>query len=358
MSCPYHHLPPTSWWDRAVANRAPESVNPHLPSAFRISRRSRVASAGSCFAQHISNALRQRGYDYMVEERAPSFLSPEKALTYNYGVFSARYGNVYTTLQLLQLVQRALGDFSPREQFWTDGEGRWFDLLRPRITPNGFASRFEAEADCRQHLAAVRRVIESADVFVFTMGLTECWRASVDGTVYPTCPGCGSAGEFDPAKHEFHNLTVAETSVHLSDAVDLIRRLNPSIEIVLTVSPVPLIATMEPRHVLQATTYSKSVLRVAAEELVRQRPRVHYFASYEIITATRNTRAFIEEDGRTIAGGGVGAAMAHFFDSFGEDAPSEETPVAAILNDTPQRATSLVCDEEEFFRAVGRLRSH
>jgi hypothetical protein len=115
---------------------------------------------------------------------------------------------------------------------------------------------------------------------------------------------------------------------------------------------------MEARHVLQATTYSKSVLRVAAEELVRQRPNVHYFASYEIITATRNTRAFIEADGRTIAGGGVDAAMAHFFETFGEDAPVDAAPVAAMPNDMPRRATSLVCDEEEFFRAVGRSRSH
>ena len=268
MSCPYYTLPASSFWRQAVAERGVQDLDPHLAPTLRFTPATRIGSAGSCFAQHISRALQSCGYNYFVTERAPGFLTPEQEERYSFGVFSARYGNIYTTLQLLQLIRRAFGDFVPADQFWTDSSGRVFDLLRPRIAPCGFVSMTEAVADTSQHLKAVRKLIETTDVFIFTLGLTECWVSQADNTAYPTCPGCGSAGEYDPSRYEFRNLSVAETAGYLSEAIDLMSTANPKIQIILTVSPVPLAATMEPRHVLQATTYSKSVLRVAAEEMV------------------------------------------------------------------------------------------
>lgn len=354
MRCPYHQLPPSSFWDRMVAGHGADDIDPHLPSKLKISRETRVSSAGSCFAQHISRALAERGYNYVIAEKAPDFLSPEAALRHGYGVFSARYGNVYTTLQLLQLIQRALGIFEPKDQFWMSDKGRCFDLLRPRIMPQGYASRAEAEADSRQHLAAVRRLLKTTDVFIFTLGLTEVWLSRGDGTAYPTCPGCGSAGNYDPERYEFHNLSAAETAASLSSAIDLMKEANPYVQIVLTVSPVPLIATMEQRHVLQATTYSKSVLRVAAEETVIRHPNVHYFASYEIITATRNTHIFVDADGRTITTAGVTRAMDVFFTQFGDEGTAHTQPsgVEHVEQTNSASANAVVCDEEEFFRGL------
>jgi hypothetical protein len=358
MNCPYHGLPSSSFWDRTIAGRGADEIDPHLPSALKISRHTRVASAGSCFAQHISHALMKRGYNYFITENAPAFLSSEMALRYGYGVFSARYGNIYTTLQLLQLVQRAFGKFEPQDQFWSTEGGRCFDLLRPRIIPQGFASAAEAEADNKQHLAAVRRLFETTDVFVFTLGLTEVWLSKSDGTAYPTCPGCGSAGRYDPAKYEFHNLSVVETSACLSSAIDLIKACNPAIQIVLTVSPVPLIATMEPRHVLQASTYSKGVLRVSAEEMVKQHANVHYFASYETITATRNAHVNFEEDGRTTTAEGVARVMDIFFAHFGDRADAQVPSATSIghraAQDNIAAAKVVICDEDDFYRALAR----
>ena len=56
-----------------------------------------------------------------------------------------------------------------------------------------------------------------------------------------------------------------------------LKRLNPGVRVLLTVSPVPLIATYEPRHVLVSTTYSKSVLRVAAEQVMRRHDWVDFY---------------------------------------------------------------------------------
>jgi hypothetical protein len=322
----------------------------------------RIASAGSCFAQHISRALRERGYHYLVTEEAPATLPPELAARWQYGVFSARYGNIYTPLQLLQLLQRALGRFVPADQIWEGPGGRFYDLLRPRIVPRGYSSLAELEADLRHHLSAVETMIHETQVLVFTLGLTEAWLSCHDGTVYPTCPGCGSAGDYDPARYRFHNFKAGETIEHLGAAISLLGEANPRIQIVLTVSPVPLAATMASRHVLQATTYSKSVLRVAAEDMVTKFENVHYFASYELITATCNTEAFFADDRRTITPAGVACAMDCFFRQFaryeGASArpPSEAGTKDATPCGAPLQAEQTICDEDEFFRAVAEQR--
>jgi hypothetical protein len=358
-TCPYFDLPDSSRWDRTMAGVPFREINPHTSSPLRITPATRVGSGGSCFAQNITTALRKRGYNYFITEAAPSFMSDDSATKNNYGIFSSRYGNLYTPLQWLQLIQRSVGSFTPSDQFWSDGKGRFFDLLRPRIKPLGFSSLREMEADVRQHLKAVKTLFEQVEVFVFTLGLTEAWQSTLDGTIYPTCPGCGSAGDFDPTRYVFRNFSVAETNEHLSQAVKLISSLNPAANIILTVSPVPLIATMEQRHVLQATIYSKSVLRVAAEQAAVAFDNVHYFASFEVITATGNSQAYFADDRRSVTQDGIDHVMKCFFELYGS-APETHQHIAESMPTTAKGVAAhaeIICDEEEFFRAVAEARA-
>ena len=50
-------------------------------------------------------------------------------------------------------------------------------------------------------------MFQTLDVFVFTLGLTECWRSREDGAVFPLCPGV-QGGTFDPQLYEFYNQSV------------------------------------------------------------------------------------------------------------------------------------------------------
>jgi hypothetical protein len=76
------------------------------------------------------------------------------------------------------------------------------------------------------------------------------------------------------------------------------------------VSPVPLKATYEDRHVLVSNTYSKAALRVVAEEIAATEPDVTYFPSYEIVTSAGD--AFFCPDRRTVTEAGVRHVMAVF----------------------------------------------
>jgi hypothetical protein len=309
---PYRSLPDEAFWRKAVGAIPPAEVDPVGTFDLRIGRESKVATAGSCFAQHIARHLRASGYNYFVAEPGHPILPQEIRDASNYGLFSCRYGNIYTSRQLLQLIERSYGRFTPEEDLWVDAADVVRDPFRPTVQSGGFISEAEMRWDRAQHLAAVRRMFEELDVFVFTLGLTECWRSREDGAVFPLCPGV-AGGAFDPDRHEFYNQPVEDVVTDLFSFRDILAAVNPRAQIVLTVSPVPLIATAEPgAHVLSATTYSKSVLRVAADMASRRSSNVHYFPSYEIISGAFNRGAYYASDLRNVVEEGVEHVMRCF----------------------------------------------
>lgn len=342
MKHPYSDIPDHQRWSRAAAGRDSAEIDPVSKPPFMIQPKAKVVSAGSCFAQHVARHLREFGRPCFETEPAHPLLPQEIAAAYSYGVYSARFGNIYTSRQLLQLWRRATGVFQPTEDVW-EQDGAWYDPFRPTIQPGGFRSREEFEADRRQHLAAVRTAFEKMDYFIFTLGLTECWVSSVDGAAFPLCPGV-AAGTFDPERHKFINLGVDEVVADLTAFIDEIRQVNPRLRVILTVSPVPLAATAEPRHVVSATSYSKSVLRVAAEQLT-QLPLVYYFPSYEIVTG--GGPSWLAADRRSVLEPVVSHVMSLFFSHLvagGTDAAMKAPPADDFLAQS-QAIIDTMCDE-------------
>jgi hypothetical protein len=332
-------------------------VDPVVKLNVKINRHTKVATAGSCFAQHIARYLQKSGYNYFVAEPGHPILPEKVRKANNYGLFSARYGNIYTARQLLQLFQRAYGLFQPNEDCWKDAEDVFLDPFRPTAQPGGFISELEMRLDREQHLACVRHMFETLDVFVFTLGLTECWVSRSDGAVFPICPGV-EGGEFAKNRHVFCNETVDDVVSAMSSFLLHLARVNPRAQVILTVSPVPLAATARrDQHVLAATTYSKSVLRVAAEMLTSRFPHVHYFPSYEIITGAFSRGAYYADDLRNVLENGVSHVMElfmkHAAGEMGDDSvqvAGRVTPLAATTpaNNPQQLAARLVqveCDE-------------
>ncbi|MDH3436657.1 MAG: GSCFA domain-containing protein, partial [Betaproteobacteria bacterium] len=264
---------------------------------------------------------------------------------------SARYGNIYTARQLLQLFDRAFGYFSPVDNHWTLPGDRFCDPFRPRIEPDGFPSVAALVEDRQRHLAAVRIMFEQLDVFVFTLGLTECWASRLDGAAFPIAPGV-AGGRFDPSKYEFTNFGVNEVVSDLESFIRKLRVVNPGARLILTVSPVPLVATYEPNHVLVSTTYSKSVLRVAADMVRRSCEGVCYFPSFEIITGNYNRGRYFGPDLRSVTEEGVDHVMSTFIRHMtdgGELAGARDAEAAMPESDTDQEMAALaeaMCEEE------------
>jgi hypothetical protein len=353
---PYTDLPAARSWRQSAPSWLEGDYSTVYTPKFPISRDMRIATAGSCFAQHIGRNFRERGYAYLDLEPAPGLLPEALHPQFGYGIFSCRYGNVYTSRQLLQLIQRAHQRPAPTDDAIWEQDGRAYDGFRPSIEPNGFANREELLVSRASHLAAVRAMFRKTDVFVFTLGLTELWSDAVDGTAYPTCPGT-VAGRYDPARHVFTNLTYDDV---LSDMRRVIRwavKRRPSMKFLITVSPVPLAATATGNHVVTATTYSKSVLRAVAGQLHAEYDCVDYFPSYEIITSTLSRGAHYAADTRNISAAGVASVMSCFFQAHraGEAAPAPaphpRQTAAAALDEAMIQEVEVQCDEAQYDRA-------
>lgn len=348
MTHPYASKPDYCFWRRGISAVQPADVDPVVRAKFKVRAEDKVTTAGSCFAQHIARHLKSAGFNYFVAEDLNPLIPAHTARDYNYRTFSARYGNVYTARQLRQLLERAYGMFQPDDDVWPGRSGFLFDPFRPQIQPDGFRTEREYRLDRQKHFAAVRSIVEASDVFVFTLGLTEAWMNIRDGAVYPVCPGV-AAGHFDPAVHEFVNFRMAEVLTDMRIALDFIRRRNPGIRFVLTVSPVALLATAEDRHVLTSTTYSKSVLRAVCGELEADYEDVAYFPSYEIITGSFSRGTYFAADAREVTEPGVRHVMRLFMQHYADRgepvAAPAETASRAIARQI-EELTKVVCDEE------------
>jgi hypothetical protein len=346
VSSPYQHRAARSFWKTGVQLQDWTKKTGLHKRKFPLTVQTPIVTAGSCFAQHIARHLRKRGFRVVDSEPAPRRMPPEVAQNYGYQLYSARYGNIYTVRQLLQLVQEATRRQPKAAEVWKRN-GRYYDALRPSVEPKGLETPEEIQLHRDSHLKAVRRMLRSCEVFVFTFGLTEAWVNKETGVVYPTAPGT-LAGDYDPARYAFINFTFREIYDDFVAFRKLMKRLNPKVNFLVTVSPVPLTATASDDHVLPATVYSKSVLRAVAGQLSKEFDDVDYFPSYEIVATPFSGKIFYDESMRAVTEEGVATVMRIFFEEIDQEREEKEKASASDENGrTGPGAASKASREEE-----------
>lgn len=340
MSNPYKAKPVTSFWKPSVGNCAHDALTLAPQNAFDLSADDRVATAGSCFAQNVAKHIKRA--------RLMHFLQVEEQRE-DQPLFSANYGNIYTPLQLKQLIERATGKSDVPEDHtdtYAVANGRYLDLYRPYMEPAGYKSLEDLVSARKTHLDAVMRMFRDATVFVFTLGLTECWRAAATGIAFPVAPATVVEDGSLPAT-TFDNQDFSATYEAMADAIALMRGINPALKIMLTVSPVPLTATYTDHHVLAATTYSKSVLRAVAGELASKLEGVSYFPSYEIITAPYWPESYYDANRRTVSEVGIAHVMRTFEAGYFKAAPKDPGNLFAADD------RDVICDDEQSMESIG-----
>jgi hypothetical protein len=157
-------------------------------------------------------------------------------------------------------------------------------------------------------------------------------------------------------------MTHDEVTADLEQLIASMNVDNPELKIILTVSPVPLVATYTNNNVLVASSYSKSVLRGAAGEVEMRHDHVAYFPSYEIISHAGSYGQYLESDLREVAERGVQHVMTHFLATYlmPVETPPAATPEARVtmpaareLVRAPVFDTKAECDE--MFNDLGRV---
>jgi len=180
----------------------------------------------------------------------------------------------------------------------------------------------EQMVELHHRLSEVVQRLPKCRIVIITLGLVELFVDTWSGFFTNTTPWLTAS----PGRYEFGVLTYEE----VMSALERIHRLlsergHPEIQILVTVSPVPLDATFTGGDIVVANTYSKSVLRTAASQWAEAHDNVYYFPSYEIVMNSARERAWLA-DGRHVRAEMVGHIMHTFADTYA-DTPVVTAPM-------------------------------
>ena len=240
---------------------------------FRINPSTPIASMGSCFAREIKRRLIQRDYNYITEETYhPASLHA-----------SAAWERVYSTHCMRQIFEYTFKDWQPDLRWWQVPQSKKVqDPYRRVILYDNIE---EAEIDFRQHRDHSRKALQMAEVLILTLGLTEIWQDTVDGSVIclPAGPYVREGG--DMRRYGFRVSRYEENLTNLERIYEIMAAYNPDCKILITVSPVNLWATFrQDIDVISASCNSKATLRAVADEFTVRHENVFYFPAFEMAT--------------------------------------------------------------------------
>lgn len=219
------------------------------PVAQQLPPSAQVLTLGSCFADSIGARL-----------------AADKV-----NVLANPFGTVFQPLAMGQLLRAALGEDVDWQQHLVEARGRWqsYDLHGSQ----GAASPVELLHDIEQTVQRTGEFLSGADAVLLTLGTAWAYRLRETGELVSNCH------QMPAELFEKELLTPDEIINALAETHAYLRRGNPKLRIVVTVSPV--------RHLkdtLPLNAVSKSVLRVACHYLSELLPDVSYFPAYELLT--------------------------------------------------------------------------
>lgn len=262
---------------------------PTIQPGFQIQKSDNLFAIGSCFARGIEKALVARKMSVLSAAPEFSAFAPVNAQVTGLG-----FTNKYNTFSILNELRWAL---DPAARFPEDSlaeleSGLCYD---PHINPTlPLADRSETLGR-RSILTKVNNRVKECRVVIITLGLVELWVDKEANLIINTTPPPEAISRY-PDRYEFRVSSFAENLKNLEQIHALLAEFgHPDSQVIVTVSPVPLMATFTDQDVVVANTFSKSLLRTVAQEWATAHHNVHYFPSYEMVMNSAREIAWLED---------------------------------------------------------------
>jgi len=309
--------PHAIFWPNPAHEKYPLSkfdILPYVKKTAIMDMSTPIGSAGSCFAFEIARYFQEQGYNYVITERNDDPNSGLLVDGYQPGdtiaKFCANFGILFNTPSFCQLAEKAFGYHNFNKLLFDSPLGYYLDPYRENVV---FTSPESYQTDYEKHIHAVKEAFLQCKVFVATLGLNECWQLQ-DGTVMSRNP---RENMLHLVKHR--TLTVEENVNYIQRFFDIIKQHNPDFKLIISISPIPFLATgrADEHHIITANCHSKAVLRVAADQLVAANTDMYYLPSYELVTEC--TKDAWEEDTRHVTPETVAKVVGMFKEMFVEE---------------------------------------
>lgn len=274
-----------TWGFRTQENRVEPVAKPAFEIPFRLEPGEKIFTIGSCFTRQVEDKLVTLGFEIPMRElfktKAFHGLLPE--IVNNFGTPS-----IYNELAW------AFGEetFDEEKGVVELGENRFVDLHMVNSIRPGPLDIVLAR---RQGLLGATRSLADCRVLIMTLDLAEIWWDELAQTYLNTAP-LPSVMKASPGRFSLHVLRFSECHDYLQRALDIaFRHGRKDLQVILTVSPAPMMATHRHMDVITANSYSKSLLRTVAEHVVEANDRVSYFPVYETVTLSDRWIAWMDD---------------------------------------------------------------
>lgn len=223
-----------------------------------IGYRDSILSIGSCFADEVGQRL-----------SADKFRATCNPL-----------GTLFNPLSILGLMERATADrlFTAEEVQQHPSGGAFLFGLPTRFTASESG---ELLLTANKALRQTRTCFEEADHLLVTFGTAYIYRLAATGEVVVNC---------HKQPHDLFRRERLTVNQIVEPWAEFIKQ-HPNKQFILTVSPI--------RHLgdgLEGNAVSKSVLRLAVDQLVEQLPNAHYFPAYELLLDDLRDYRFYADD--------------------------------------------------------------
>lgn len=201
---------------------------------FAIEPRERMLFVGSCFADNIGRRF--------VDDKFRATVNP--------------YGVMYNPASIMHTVKR-----------WTE------ELVA-------------ADSETSDSGSNVRQAIsETPQTAVFTLGTNHVYILNETGEIVDNCR------KRPQRLFTERELSVDECADYLREAVTMLRQINSSVRIIITVSPI-----RYAKYGFHGSQLSKATLLLAADKLTKEMDNVVYFPAYEIVNDELRDYRFYRED--------------------------------------------------------------
>lgn len=201
---------------------------------FAIEPRERMLFVGSCFADNIGRRF--------VEDKFRATVNP--------------YGVMYNPASIMHTVKR-----------WTE------ELVAAQSEASDSGSDVRQATD------------EAPQTAVFTLGTNHVYILNETGEIVDNCR------KRPQRLFTERELSVDECADYLREAVTMLRQINPSVRIIITVSPI-----RYAKYGFHGSQLSKATLLLAADKLTKEMDNVVYFPAYEIVNDELRDYRFYRED--------------------------------------------------------------
>lgn len=201
---------------------------------FAIEPRERMLFVGSCFADNIGQRF--------VDDKFRATVNP--------------YGVMYNPASIMHTVKRWTGELVAAQSEASD-----------------------SGSDVRQ------AINEAPQTAVFTLGTNHVYILNETGEIVDNCR------KRPQRLFTERELSVDECADYLREAVTTLRQINPSVRIIITVSPI-----RYAKYGFHGSQLSKATLLLAADKLTKEIDNVVYFPAYEIVNDELRDYRFYRED--------------------------------------------------------------